>query len=253
MEIVPYELSEELHTKGQEECTVGAAMGNATTDGRPFSWKNRDGSGRHFLWYETSDGVYNYLAMGTAQGLKMGVNEAGLSLQNSLCNNIESPGYVYENNTAFKAYALSETGSVEEIRQAIIEDTSGLVDHWPPPSMCVNFSDAQGFASTFELGAEIYFEYDPTHPSRLAQFPRQFVARANSAHENTDHTDDATTGGNRYITSRNDMQYFADNGGLNVTNWINQLSRHGEDSHFMDSIGQSRLYRFLTCMGRARE
>jgi hypothetical protein len=228
MEIVPYELSEELHTKGQEECTVGAAMGNATTDGRPFSWKNRDGSGRHFLWYETSDGVYNYLAMGTAQGLKMGVNEAGLSLQNSLCNNIESPGYVYENNTAFKAYALSETGSVEEIRQAIIEDTSGLVDHWPPPSMCVNFSDAQGFASTFELGAEIYFEYDPTHPSRLAQFPRQFVARANSAHENTDHTDDATTGGNRYITSRNDMQYFADNGGLNVTNWINQLSRHGE-------------------------
>ena len=68
-----------------EGCTVGAAMGNATTDGRPFSWKNRDGSGRHFIWQVISGGTYNYIAMGTDAGLKMGVNEAGLSLQNSLC------------------------------------------------------------------------------------------------------------------------------------------------------------------------
>ena len=108
-----------------DACTVGCAMGNATTDGRPFSWKNRDGSGRHFVWHVTSHGTYNYLAMGTDAGLKMGVNEVGLSLQNSLIQDISSPDYTYENNTAFKAYCLSESGSVAEVRQAIIEDTTG--------------------------------------------------------------------------------------------------------------------------------
>ena len=61
--------------KPPEDCTIGVAMGNATTDGRPFSWKNRDGSGRHFVWYQSSDGTYDYLAMGNDEGLKMGVNE----------------------------------------------------------------------------------------------------------------------------------------------------------------------------------
>ena len=210
------------------DCTVGCAMGNATTDGRPFSWKNRDGSGRHYIWYVTSGGTYNYIAMGNHQGLKMGVNEAGLSLQNSLITDIPSPGYTYENNTSFKAYCLSEGGNVAEIRQAIIEDTSGIANYWPPPSICVNFSDARGYATTFELGAEIYYEYDPTNPNRLAQFPKQFVARANESHKNSDHTDDETTGGIRYITARDTMQYWADNGGLNVTNWINHISRNGE-------------------------
>jgi len=211
-----------------EGCTVGAAMGNATTDSRPFSWKNRDGSGRHFIWFENTSGTYDFLAMGTSDGLKMGLNEAGLSLQNSLCEDMASSGYTYDNNTAFKLYALSEFGSVEEARQAIIEDTSGVSDHWPPPAICVNFSDALGFASTFELGGEIYYEYDPTNPNRLAQFPKQFVVRANDSHKNTDHTDDEDTGGNRYVVARDDMQAIADTDGLNVSNWINQVSRHGE-------------------------
>lgn len=217
-----------LSIEDVDGCTVGAAMGNATTDGRPFSWKNRDGSGRHFIWYEISGGTFNYIAVGTDEVLKMGLNEAGLSLQNSLCEDIPSIGYTYENNTAFKTYILSEVGSVQEARQAIIEDTSGIKDHWPPPAICVNFSDAHGFASTFELGAEVYYEYNPTDPTRLAQFPKQFVVRANASHKNTNHTDDDSTGGNRYIIARNDMQTIADNEGLNVSNWINQISRHGE-------------------------
>ncbi len=83
-------------------CVIGCAMGNATSDGRPFSWKNREGSGTHFVWYVTSGGRYNYLAVGNYEGLKMGVNQAGLSLQNALIWDIPSPGYTYENNTAFK-------------------------------------------------------------------------------------------------------------------------------------------------------
>ena len=211
-----------------EGCTVGEAMGNAATNGRPFSWKNRDGSGRHFIWYEVSGGTYNYIAMGNDEGLKMGMNEAGLSLQNSLCTDIPSIGYVHENNTAFKIYSLSEFRSVQVARRAIIEDTSGIEDHWLPPAICVNFRDAHGFASTFELGGEVYYEYDPTDPTRLAQFPKQFVVRANDSHQNVDHTDDYSTGENRYIVARDDMQMIANDGGLNVSNWINQVSRHCE-------------------------
>jgi protein involved in temperature-dependent protein secretion len=63
----------------RQECTIGCAMGNATADGGPFSWKNRDADGSHRLWF-VSGGKYGYLAMGNYEGLKMGVNEAGLSV-----------------------------------------------------------------------------------------------------------------------------------------------------------------------------
>ena len=74
-----------------EGCTIGDAMGNATVDGRPVSWKNRDRDGGlvHFVKYLTvSGGEFAILAMGHGSfDMKMGVNDAGLSLQNSLCDN----------------------------------------------------------------------------------------------------------------------------------------------------------------------
>jgi hypothetical protein len=174
---------------------------------------------------------YNYLAMGNSDGLKMGVNEVGFSLQNSLCTDIPSSGYKYENNTAFKAYSLSQVGSIAEIRQDIIEDTTGQVNHWPPPSICVMYSDAKGYAIAYELGASVYYEYDPTNAKRLNQFPKQIFARANATHKNSDHTDDATTGGNRYVTARNDLEQYANSGGLTPKNWVNGVSRHGHPGY----------------------
>jgi len=136
-----------------KECTIGDAMGNATTDGRPISWKDRDeDSGPvHFINYVIiSGGKYGILGMGYDYpfDIKMGVNEAGLSLQNSLCENMTGS----ESYRDFKLYALSQTGSIAELRQAIIEDTNGTVNHWnSEPAICAGFSDAHGYATLFEL------------------------------------------------------------------------------------------------------
>jgi hypothetical protein len=215
--------------ENEEECTVGAAMGNATSDGRPVSWKNRDGSGKHFIWYvETPSGQYNYLAMGKgSKEVKMGVNEVGLSMQNSLCTGMDTGGYQYANNTAFKKYVLTKTASVAQVRQAIIQDTSGQQNHWGPPAICANFSDAHGYATHFELGGNDYFEYNPTNSKRLAQFPKQIIARANDPHKNRDHTDDASTGGARYTRARELLVQYASNNQLSIANWFRKISRDG--------------------------
>jgi penicillin V acylase-like amidase (Ntn superfamily) len=98
-------------------------MGNAVSDNRPISWKNRDddGSPPHFANYITvSGGKYGFLAIGYGSpfDLKMGINDAGLSLQNSFCENMSGSTSYGD----FKLFALSQANSVAEIRQAIIED-----------------------------------------------------------------------------------------------------------------------------------
>ncbi len=228
-----------LHPPGPEisgggECTIGDAMGNATLDGRPISWKNRDdnGSPAHFAKYITvSGGKYGILAIGYGDpfDIKMGVNDAGLSLQNSLCENMSGT----ENYADFKLFALSQAGSIVEIRQAIIEDTNGTLNHWASePAICAGFSDAHGVVSLFELQQRTgtgltYFEYNPTDPNRLTQFPLQVIARANTAHLNPDGLDD-TTGGPRYVTARDDLLHYAAHGGLTVKDWFQEIARHGQ-------------------------
>jgi hypothetical protein len=221
-------------TTKDEGCTIGDAMGNASTDGRPISWKNRDeDSGPvHFIQYVTvSGGKYGILGMGygTPLDVKMGVNDAGLSLQNSLCENIGGS----DSYTSFKLYALSQTSSIAELRQAIIEDSSGTVNHWEPaPAICAGFSDAHGYATLFELqqpigGVLTYYEYNPTSTDRLSQFPKQIIARSNTAHLNSDGLDD-TSGDVRYTIARDDLVNYANNGGLNIKNWVKYISRHGQ-------------------------
>ncbi len=234
-------------TSGNGECTIGDAMGNATLDGRPISWKNRDdaGSPAHFVKYITANGEkYGILAMGYGNpfDIKMGVNDAGLSLQNSLCENMSGTA----NYADFKLFALSQAGSVAEIRQAIIEDTSGSVNHWnSEPAICAGFSDALGFVSLFELQQRTtaglsYYEYNPTDPNRLTQFPFQIIARANTAHLNANGLDDLM-GDPRYEVARDDLVYYASNGGLTVKNWFQNIARHGQPG--VDSLPNNHTTR----------
>ena len=209
-------------------------MGNATTDGRPISWKNRDEySGPvHFINYVTvSGGTYGILGMGYDYpfDVKMGVNDAGLSLQNSLCDNMTGT----ESYQDFKMFALTQMGSIAELRQAIIEDTNGEVNHWDSePAICAGFSDAHGYATLFELQQRTasgltYYEYDPTNPLRLTQFPKQIIARSNTAHLNSDGLDD-TSGDIYYTVARDDLVYYANNTNLNIKNWVKYIARHGQ-------------------------
>jgi hypothetical protein len=219
-----------------EGCTIGDAMGNATIDGRPISWKNRDGGGDpvHFIKYIImSGGKYGVLGMGFGNpfSLKMGVNDAGLSLQNSDCWNVNPNGD--DDNTDFKLFALTQTGSIAEIRQAIIEDTDGTVNHWNSAlAICTGFSDAHGYATLFELqeitnSGMTYYEYNPTNPLRLIQFPKRIISRSNTAHLNSNGLDDYN-GDQRYTIARDDLVNYANNGGLSIKNWVKYISRHGQ-------------------------
>ncbi len=66
-------------------CTIGAASGKATADGRPMIWKTRDtGAKNNELYYNTS-GKYKFLSLinaGTTPSWH-GVNEKGFSILNS--------------------------------------------------------------------------------------------------------------------------------------------------------------------------
>ncbi len=160
--IQPDEAQQEM-----DGCAIGGATGNAVADGGPISWKNRD----------DQRGTYGILTIGYGSPFdpRMGVNDAGLSLQNAFCENMSG----VDEYADFKLFALSQVGSNAELRQAIIEDTSGSVNYWDSqPAICAGFSDAQGRYSMFELqqmtvsGLTCY-EYHPTSPLRLGQFPRK--------------------------------------------------------------------------------
>lgn len=208
-------------------CTVGCAMGVGSADGRPISWKNRDGSGNHGIWFVRTGGPYNYIAMGPHRRLKMGVNDAGLSMQNSLVTDLGSVGYEYSHNTMFKDWVLTHCASVADVRRAVIEDTSGAADHWPPPSICPMFSDAHGQACGWELAGRSYYEYDPTNPKRLAQIPEQFVCRTNTSHRRRDDTDNMRCGCDRYQAAFANMRSCARSGGITIEEMI-RISRYGE-------------------------
>ena len=207
-------------------CTVGSAMGNGTADGRPFSWKNRDGSGRHKLTYIKSGGKYDYLAMTPNGEVKHGLNEAGFAIANALGDFSDSK-YEYANNTALKNWVLTNCKSVAEARQAIKDVSNDKQNYWPKSTkMFPAFSDAHGMSSLFEIGAGKHFEYAPTNPVRMAQFPQKFVCRDNTSHQNADGTDDLNKGG-RYGLAQKNMTACAASAGISMKEMFQVVSRHG--------------------------
>jgi len=201
-------------------------MANGTADGRPFSWKNRDGSGKHTLTYIKSGDKYNYLAMTVNGEVKHGLNEAGFAIANALGDFSDSE-YEYANNTALKNWMLTNCGSVAEAQQAIKDVSNDKQKYWPRSTkMFPAFSDAHGMSSLFEIGAGKYFEYDPNNPVRMAQFPQKFVCRDNTSHQNTNGTDDLNKGG-RYGLAQKNMTECALSCGISIKEMFQIISRHG--------------------------
>ena len=246
-----------------EGCTVGCAMENAVPDGRAFCWKNRDMNQNPNQVIYVTGGTYKYIGLG--EGMIMeGVNEAGLAVGNSVVYNMDSgskfdpaqlkewfdKGYLADygfvegkvpeeakkalNNYYIQDWLLKNCATVDEVRQAIIEDTSDIQNHWVAPGGCFPVIDGLGNASMFEIGDKEYFEYNPTHVNRIAQYSYQICTRANIAHRNTDHTDDIDTGGNRFTESRDNLLNACASGdGVTPLEFINQVCRFGEPGNFI--------------------
>ena len=222
-----------------QACTVGCAMGNATQDGRPLAWKNRDGGEsrpRHFVMYKTGrdpakrgPSTYSFLGIGPdLDSPKMGLNSAGLALANASLEAFQTEGWKYSNHQQFKNYILGQCSTIAEVREAIIAVTGRNADYWPMPiSLSSAFCDAQGYACHWELGGDVYYEYDPTNDNRLRQFRMQFVVRDNDSQSQTGHIDNPRRAGARYRKAAVKMRNSAVAGGISMADMFNIVSRSG--------------------------
>jgi hypothetical protein len=157
-------------------CTTAVISGKATADGRPILWKNRDiNNTKNEVAYITT-GKYAVTAQvnsGARKSIWMGVNSAGLCIENSMCKDligkkeIKGPG-----NGEFMLQALQNCATVDEVGK-LLEDTnkSGRTT-----SGAFGVIDAKGGAALFECSFDKYVKFDANDP-KVA--PEGIIVRSN--------------------------------------------------------------------------
>ncbi|MCO6044831.1 BPL-N domain-containing protein [Aeoliella sp. ICT_H6.2] len=161
-------------------CTTAVISGRATVDGRPILWKNRDCADKPRNEVALlSEGRYRAVAVadaGKRAAAWMGVNEAGLCIENSLSRDLlqgpkprKGPG-----NGGFIKQALLTCAKVEDV-QRLLEATNKT-----GRKTRGNFGviDAAGGAVMFEVGARTYKMFD-ANDAQIA--PDGYIVRTNFA------------------------------------------------------------------------
>ncbi|MCP4547995.1 MAG: hypothetical protein GY835_16140 [bacterium] len=141
-------------------CTIAVISGDATPDGRPLLWKNRDVNGHdQEVRYFTDGSRGGYLALVTTGENEtttsyVGLNEAGFAIMNSVSPDLSS-GSPSSHGILMKL-ALRECGSVAEF-ESLLETTAGDRGH-----IWTNFGviDALGAAAIFETTDTDHVRYD---------------------------------------------------------------------------------------------
>jgi hypothetical protein len=241
------------------QCTIAYAMGNAVDDDRPILWRNYDWQdsphATQVLYQQTNAylaewGPLAWIATSQEEWFVFGgLNEKGVGCFNTLIEEFSVEGEYDYGNYRIQAWILGNAESVADVRTAIDEQVRfwtgapGGVDHdWSYPSagggfypaMTLAVVDALGNASLFEISRDFWFEYDPSNPARLEQFPVQVGVRANKPHRREDHRDNegeswAATGGRRYVEARENLTAVATDGdGVRLQELMDLISRHGE-------------------------
>lgn len=157
----------------QDECTTAVVSGNATIDGRPLLWKNRDTDIVNNEVVYISGGSYDVVGVvnaGSTSSIWMGINSAGLAIENSYSPDLE--GTESGENGSFMKYALQYCATVAEFEQ-LLNDTNT-----PGRMTKANFGviDSTGAAAIFETGNHTYTKYDANDP---ATDPLGFIVRTN--------------------------------------------------------------------------
>ena len=139
------------------ECTTGVASGNATPDGRPLLWKNRDSGDSRQEYHYVDDGQIPFIGLTYAEVTDRyfaGVNAAGFGIENSVAYNLD----IEIGNEAgqIMKLALSTCRTVDDF-EAMLDSTNdpGRLD-------CSDFGviDAFDGASIFEAGRWEYRRFD---------------------------------------------------------------------------------------------
>lgn len=162
-----------------DACTTAVISGRATADGRPLLWKNRDITAFKRNEVISSDrGRHRFVAVanvGSAADIWMGVNAAGLCLENSVSRDLD-PDDTKQGigNGGLIRLALETCGTVEEFR-ALLERTDATGRRTRG-----NFGaiDAHGAAALFEVGPRSFRMFDANDP---ATAPTGVIVRSNFA------------------------------------------------------------------------
>ncbi|HVJ67390.1 MAG TPA: peptidase C45 [Caulifigura sp.] len=157
-------------------CTTAVISGKATADGRPILWKNRDISTTKNEVAYINDGKYAVMAQvnaGARKSIWMGVNSAGLCIENSLCKDLTGPeGSRGPGNGEFMLKALQECATVDEVEK-LLEETnkSGRTTNGS-----FGVIDAGGGAVLFEAAPHKYVKFDANNPKDA---PEGIIVRSN--------------------------------------------------------------------------
>jgi hypothetical protein len=142
-----------------EECTIGVALGRATSDGRPLLWKTRDNNEApdNTIKYDTKS-TYKFIYVanaGTTSDAWMGVNELGFAIINSAISDLPTTSKGLGNGTLMK-YVLGSCKTVVEFENYLkATNITGRATQ-------ANFAviDATGAAAIFETGGSVYYKYN---------------------------------------------------------------------------------------------
>ncbi len=267
-----------------EACSIGAADGTVTVDGRPILWKVRqlgwnepNNYLRYFTHYEV-DGVeypaaYPYIGIASLlsnsnTGRKtlpmMSLNTQGLCTGDASGGRRDSSS---TNGSEFMCYMIANFANVAEVRTEIQwrHDNIGSANRHEGS---FPFMDAQGNATMFEYDRAVFFEYKTDNANRAGKMlpapgcfsysdpaitrnQQGWVVRSNHFHENADGTDDLCGGygcDNYYYTGAYNVCGLIDTGVLSAQTLM-QGNLPGPPGYELPRYGPGRNMKLLADPG----
>jgi hypothetical protein len=155
-----------------EECTIAVLSGDATPDGRPILWKNRDAGYLDNEVVYFNDGIWKYVALVNAGDLAnawIGVNERGFAILNALSYNLPDTVAGGITNGQLMKTALQRCSTVLDFENYLRETNKTGREN--PANLAV--IDASGGAAVFEAAGRNFVRFDARNA------PDGFLARTN--------------------------------------------------------------------------
>ena len=166
-----------LSTGTATACTTAVISGRATADGRPLLWKNRDAKSRQNEVVYLGDGRFACVAVadaGNTSNIWMGVNTAGLCVENSLSRDLHGETGRGDGNGRFMRRILQTCATVADVKQLLERtDATGRATQ-----ANIGVIDATGGACLFETGPHTHRMFDANDP---AIAPAGYIVRSNFA------------------------------------------------------------------------
>lgn len=178
-------------------CTTAVISGKATADGRPLLWKTRDTRTTRLNEVVVYEGEkFRVLAVvnaGRRDAVWMGVNSAGLCIENSLSRDLGPDGQAVPEGDPSPADPDPATGSKRGLGNggimktaletcATVEDFRRLLERTDAIGRVTNANfgviDASGGAALFETGHTSFRMFDANDPTVA---PRGYIVRSNFA------------------------------------------------------------------------